>query len=143
MSAAWDISDFYLGLMLTSIQNVTWIGKTFGIHLYKNDYTPVPGSDESDYDQCDFPGYGRVSYSMDDMGSVSVVDHVAISTGSTTAIFTADSSGFTSQDVYGYYVIDEDDNYVWGERFASMRVVHPNDVIQLTPEFRERTYPYT
>lgn len=142
MAAHWDISDAMLQRMLQAYMDfLAADGQWRTIHLYQNAYTPIPGSDETDYIECDFPGYAPMDQLDLDWGSVTVALHVASSTSTTPLEFVADSTGFSTQAVYGYYMIHKDGSYLGGERFADMRTMHPDDILKVTPILRHATFP--
>lgn len=141
MANAWDISDAFLVRQLEAIVTACSGDDVWSLHLYQNDYTPIPGSTVASYTESSFPGYLADDLDPAEWGSVSVVDHVAITVNSLENVFTANSSGFSSQPVYGYYVLDGVDAYVWGERFATMRTMLPGDELKITPEMRQKTAP--
>jgi len=142
VAAHWDIADSTLQEKLQAyIDKLVADGLDWSCHLFQNDYTPIPGSDISNYTECTFPGYSSAVIPVADWGTVTVSAHVASSTLSSELEFTADSSGFSSQSVYGYYVLDSADVYKYGERFSDTRTIHPDDVLKVTPIQREATYP--
>jgi hypothetical protein len=68
-----------------------------------------------------------------------VVDHIATSTSSEILSWTGGPSGFSSQQVYGYYLTDGDDNYAASERFDTPFTMTPGGVITVRLRFRHRT----
>lgn len=141
MANAWDVTDGYLARQLLSIINAEVEDANWSLHLYQNDYTPIPGSDETDYVECDFPGYTALDLLWLNWGTVTVLDHVARSVYVEFLEFEAASSGFTSQPVYGYYVLDGDAVYIWGERFADTRTMYPSSTLKVKPERRQGVLP--
>jgi len=142
VAAAWDLSDFTL-LKFLRLFLGSYIGESnWSVHLYKNDYTPVPGSSLSDYDEADFDGYSAQALNPSDWPDPSVTDHVAIASYPDPMVFTADAGAWSPQLVYGYWIEDADSEYLWGERFDNPREIHPSDILELVPEIRQRTYPY-
>lgn len=142
MAAAWDISDNTLNQMLSAFIDGYLQVTDLRFKLYKNDYTPVPGSADTDYTEADFPGYTYSELVGGHWGVPAVTDHVAITQADETLVYTADAGAWSPQIIFGYFVVDGDDHYFWGERFGSPRTIAPSDILQLTPEFRQRTYPY-
>jgi len=137
MSAEWSLSDDQLALLLQLwVTHVAGDGP-FVCRLFKNDYHPVPGAVEGDYDECDFNGYAAQDVDANSFGAPTVTDNIATTLSSDEVIFAADSAGFVSQTVYGYYLINAAADYVWGYRFAEPRLVMPYDKISLKVELKQ------
>lgn len=141
MANTWDIADDTLQAMLEAYLSSIASDPDWDVHLYSNDFSPGPGTVIGDFTECTFNGYSAQPLVTADWGSVSVTDHVAISTYPTPIDFTAASSGFSSQNVYGYYVTDGAGDLLFSERFESTRVVFPLDVLSVQPVLRHTTYP--
>jgi hypothetical protein len=143
VAAAWDITDAMLTVQLQQFRawllaEVDWV-----LHIYQNDYTPIPGSAIEDYTECDFPGYSAADLINADWGSVSVEDHVAMMTNDTPCEFEADPTGFVSQPAFGYYVTDSEGDYQYGERFALTKTIEPGGTLQVIAKLRQKTAPAT
>ena len=54
-----DLGELYLAEVIQDTFNTGAGGWTPTLYLYKNDYTPVAGSDVGDFTEADFPGYSR------------------------------------------------------------------------------------
>lgn len=134
MANAWDVTDGQLSRELTAIIASEATDDMWSMYLFKNDYTPVPGSDIGDYVPADFDGFLPAPVDPERWNAVSVVDHVAISIHMDDCEFQADPSGFVSQDIYGYYVLNGADEYVWGERFQTMQTILPNGLLTILPQ---------
>ncbi len=141
MANAWDVTDAQLQRELTAILADEAGDSDWNVHLYGNDYTPVPGSVIGDYTEADFPGYLPAPLITADWGAVSVTDHVAISIHDTPSVFEADPSGFLDFAVFGYYVTNGDDEYVYGERFATTQIVLPSGILSVACERRHGVTP--
>lgn len=141
MANTWDVTDFELSYQLNAIKT-QWATLTdWEIHLFQNDYSPGPGSELTDYEECDFAGYTAEPLDMTGWGSTTIADHVAQTAQVTPAEFTADDPIGATQTVYGYYITDDVGEYHWGERFATPKVMDSGDVLQVTAQFRHRVYP--
>ena len=141
MPAGWDIVDSVLQAQLGD-----WLAARAGdadyqMCLYSNGYTPIPGSDITDYTECTFPGYVRQPFTMATFPFPTMTSHVAISQYPSALTFAAASSGFSTEDVQGYFVLDSLGVYQWGESFATVRKMHPSEDIDVTPILRHATIP--
>jgi len=141
MPAGWDIADGQLQEILGRYRSGYLNGENLDIHLYKNDYTPVPGSDVGDYTEADFTGYLSQVITGGTWGSVTVADHIAVTVNADTFNFTYTAGGGSPQTIYGYYITGDGGDYFWGERFSEPRVMNPADELNITPELRVRVYP--
>jgi len=141
MAEAWDVTDAAL-LMIADAARAEFLNLfDTTIHLFQNDYTPVPGMVEGDFVEADFTGYATQVVPDAGWAGGSVTDHVAKVPSLTTLTFTSDP-GASSQTIYGYYAMYEGDStLVWAERFGSPRVMNPGDVMNLTPVMRFQTLP--
>lgn len=141
MANAWDETD---DTLIEQLQ--AWLDFIAGLpdwhaNLYKNDYTPVPGSVIGDYVPCDFPGYLEQDFSPADFGPAAVAAHVASSSLTTPLDFDRDGTPGSDQTAYGYYITDDTNTYRWGERFTTPRVVNGVDKITLTPRMQHKVAP--
>lgn len=141
MANAWDISDVELVWELDKVRLAFADIGPLIMCLYQNDYTPIPGTDSSDFTEANFPGYEQQEIDPSTWAAVTIDAHVASTTNSTPCEFEADATGFVSQNIYGYYVFDEDDELIWSERFATMRVVKPEDILKINAVRRLATFP--
>lgn len=142
MSNTWNISDDQLREQLTAVKTGLWAGTSFFIRLFKNDFTPAPGTELSDFVEADFYGYSEGEIDNNDWGSVTVTDHIAKIIHLAEQGWQYSAGGGTSpQTIYGYYVVTTSDEYVWCERFDTAKLMVVGAVLKLTPEFRYRTYP--
>lgn len=141
MSAAWDISDLQLQLQLTKVVYELFHVQTFHMHLFKNDYVPVPGTTLDDFEEADYDGYEAQFFDGSSFQDPTVTDHVAATLSDTPATFTGDAGSWEPQEIFGYYMTDEDDNYAWCERFGASRTIHPSESIVVNAEYRYATFP--
>lgn len=108
--------------------------------LYQNDFQPEDDSEIGDFDECDFSGYdgwkdvstwsaGGIFWNAPRMTMPGPVATWVVATGG------------VENDVYGYYVTDEDDNYKWGQKLDSP--VHagdtPGDEVQARLSYSTRS----
>jgi len=106
-----DVGELYLLDRLASAEM-----DAFTVHLYKNDYTPVDGSVDTDFTEADFSGYA---------GGISLSTHATPSTvaGRATTTWTpkiwTHNGGGTSNLVYGYFVLNSGGDVIWAERDPS------------------------
>lgn len=136
MAAAWAMSDDALERMLNA-----WIADIAGdadwdVHLFQNDYVPVAGLVLGDLTECDYDGYVEQPLDPSAWGTPVLASSVWTSTNTDTVQFTAASSGFVSQNVYGYYITDAAGDLVDAVRFQNTRVVFPFDVLSVTALMR-------
>lgn len=136
MADVWDVADDYLYQMLGAFLNLT-SGQTWHVHLYQNDFDPVPGTDLLDFDEADYTDYAAIAVDPANfLGALAVTAHVAIAPYNVALSFLAGSSGFTSQNLFGYFVTNDLGNYWYAERFAVTQTIVPNATLLLTPELR-------
>lgn len=141
MANAWAITDSTLQAMLTDIKDGELSIAGWTLHLYKNDYTPIPATIESDFTECDFTGYAAQVLNEATWGDVTVSLHVASTTQTTDCVFTAGALMVGTQTVYGYYVLTAADALAWSERFAAPRTLSATDVLKVKAIFRYGVFP--
>lgn len=107
--------------------------------LFVNDYTPVPTSQFGDFTEASFAGYAPATVVMADWPNATVVDHVAISTNTTTYTFQAASSGVSPQTVYGYFVYDENDVLIYAERWTDSYNITNGVKLDLVLKLKHKT----
>lgn len=137
-SAGWDVADKVLQRMLQA-----WVGDIaddgeYLVCLYQNEYKPDNDTTIDDFEEATFGGYSPFMFDPGSFGAVSVVDHVAITTASPDATFSVDESS-ESQTIYGYFLLDDDLDYIWGESFKEPKTVNANDKFGLTIRMKHRT----
>jgi hypothetical protein len=136
MANVWDVGDNYLYNMLGAFL-VQSSGQSWHVHLYQNDFDPVPGTSLDDFDEADYTDYEPIAIDPANfLGALAVTAHVAIAPYNVALSFLAGSSGFSTQNIYGYFVTDDSDNYYYCERFAVTQTIVPNATLLLTPELR-------
>lgn len=141
MASAWDLNDDQLKEMLAAWVNWVATGSDWSMDLYQNDFTPVPGTVESDYTIADFPGYAAQAVVSTTWGAPVAVAHVARSTNTTVCEFDADPTGFVAQIIYGYLIFDQFGVYRYGERFATPKTIEPSDTLKVTAIMRQAVFP--
>lgn len=103
------------------------------IRLYKNAYTPIDTSGVSDFEECDFTGYAQQQMTAWSDAVLTAAGRAQIE--ETARIFSL--TGIGSQDVYGYYVVDNDGALLWAERDddgpRTVDTTHPD--IAVVPRF--------
>jgi hypothetical protein len=138
MPDTYDISDDELGSELASIIAGWGVGP-FTLHLFQNDYTPVPGTTLGSFSECNYPGYSAAPFDPSGFSIPVVTAHVANSTLSSAVSFVADPSGFSSQPAYGYYVTSVGGAYLWSVRFETTVNVTPGLTVNVTPQRSHKT----
>jgi hypothetical protein len=105
------------------------------LHLFKNDYTPHRESVIGDFTEADFDGYAPVALDWGQWTGPNSVGGVAVSLyGSGFQTFTPATG---TQDIYGYYVTDaEDEICIWAERFPTVVVTDAAHPVQVQPVMR-------
>ena len=141
MANAWDITDATLSTQLEKWRAFIIEETDYVMHLYQNNYTPVPGSTIANFTEADFENYEAQPIIAADWGNVTILNHVASIQNDTPCEFVAGAGPFDPQTVFGYYVTDADGVYLWSERFQVSRVVNPEDTLQVTAVMRHATLP--
>lgn len=113
----------------------------FTLHLYQGDITPSELDATSLYtsNECNFSGY--LAQSIVSWGAGGVVSGRVVSTAPDHT-FTVASSPSTTNDVYGYYVTNDDTGeWAWAQRFvgAPIPMALGGDSIVITPTRSERS----
>jgi len=90
---------------------------TLKCKLFKNNYTPVVTSLESDLTEANFSGYSSTSPSLT-WGAAFVNGDGKGEIDATAKTFTHNGGG-TSNDVYGAYITNSADKLIWAEKFAA------------------------
>jgi|SRR6516162_620944 len=114
-----------LRLKLNSLGNIA-------IRLFNNNYTPAAGDTPSSYTEATFPGYSRVNTTL----GAATIDTTAHKATTTAPIATfLCTGGGTTEQIYGYYVLDASANLLWSERFtgAPFSMSNNGDVIAFQP----------
>lgn len=89
---------------------------TFTLHLFKNNWTPSPDDDVSDYTSANFSGYS--SAALNSWGGAALNADLFAQVTHPDKVFTH-NGGATNNDIYGYYVTDSSGDLVWAERAAA------------------------
>ncbi len=112
---------------------------SYELALYVNDYTPVPGVDETDVTEATFSGYSRVGVSGV-FWPVGEDGDVVIATSATTGTFTPTAA--SAEIVYGYYVYDTADGFLsWAQRLTTPIPVAAFVPIVITPRVKLKNCP--
>jgi len=138
MAAAWMLTEDFLTDILQQWQGVH-SGQTFRLLLFKNDYVPVDGTVVGDLVECDFLGYVLQHFDPVDFAAATWTPFVAQMLLTVFVTFTASGSLSTPQTAYGYYVLDEDDNFQWAERWEVPFVFEASSILNIKPALRQRT----
>lgn len=118
---------------------LNWALKTSGgpalvMRLYSNDYTPVDGSDSTDFTEATFTGYSAQTLARSGWDDATTNgDDKGESVFGTAQTWDASSS----ETIYGYYIETDDTNgdVVWAERFGTSRALTNGDGLTITPRF--------
>lgn len=140
MSNAFDVADETLRRVQNGFVSAN-SSKVYSCYLFKNDYTPHPGTTGGDFIAADFPGAVAVTFAIGDFGLSSVTDHVAMITLNRSLDFTATISGTFAQLIYGYVVVDELNNYAWAERFKDSQTIGTGGKVSITPRLKQGSCP--
>jgi len=139
MPAGYVFDDTVLSRILTEFRDWLLAEDPWTLHLFTNDRTPADGDDEADYTEAAFTGYAPLTLTMSNFGSVSVTDHVASSTYAPAPQFDYTSGAGSAVTIYGYYLLDADDNFKVAERVTTEKIINPGDGIKVTPRVRQKT----
>jgi len=122
------ISQFWMDAIL--VQYVTMFGSlNLRVRLFKNDLTLSDDLEFADFDECDFSGYdGYHDVSTWSAGGIVFVPPRMVLPGPYTTWYAA--SGGTENDVFGYYVTDDSDNFLWAQK-GPVGGTHMGDVVGL------------
>lgn len=102
-------------IILKAFLNIT-APQDLVLKLYKNDYTPVDGSDEADFTEADFTGYAHIDLTA---GSWVITLDAPSEAAYPQQTFSASGLTDPTQQVYGYYVIQvTSGKLIWAERFT-------------------------
>lgn len=104
------------------------------VHLYKNDYTPGPGSRLTDLIEADFTGYAASAALV--WGST-FTDELHNAVAAAASVQFNDTGEAVTNTVYGYYVTDGAGAVLlYAERFDSpVPMTGPAQAIVVLPEF--------
>lgn len=95
------------------------------LRLFKNNYTPVPGSAVGNFTEADFTGYAELNITAGTWATVSG-ETSTITYGSTLS-FVSTANG-QNQSIYGYYVVGATSGELkWAERFTNGPYVIANE----------------
>jgi hypothetical protein len=111
------------------------LGTDADVHLYQNDYTPVHGSNLSNFTECTFDGY---VFKTADPWTVSGTLDVANRAWAQaqTMLWSLGVAPATGNQVYGYYVTLPDEvTVIWAERFdgAPFPMTEAGDFVGFKP----------
>lgn len=112
----------------------------YKIGLYKNNWTPAEGDTISAVTPADFSGYSTVG-----LATFSSWASATFSTPRWTVthadVTWTHNGGGTSNDIYGYYVVDGSGNLAWAERYASAPVTlsGSGQSFTVSPKFTRRS----
>jgi len=109
MATIWPLTG-----LISKLDEILTISYT--MHLYKNNYTPVIGSDVPDFLQADFSGYTFVSLTG---WTPAAFDTIARAISHANQAQFTHNGGGVANSIYGYYVLDPGINLMWAERFTT------------------------
>lgn len=89
--------------------------QTLTLKLFVNDYVPVSTSVTADFTEATFSGY--VAVAVDDWQAAGLVIDGLARTVEQVREFTWDGTG-SPQDIYGYFVVNDDGYTIYAERYA-------------------------
>lgn len=123
-----------LELLDKMLKDALSTNETYILKLYKNDYTPVDASTQTNFTEATFTNYAAFTLTRAGWNAAVTVSNKAETSYTTSPrSWTCGASGNT---VYGYWVIGTTSNTcLWAERFATSRVLASGDVLNLTPKF--------
>lgn len=143
MANHWDLSDLQLSLML--VNWISWMedggAPPLKMWLFQNDIKPQPGVLLADFVEATFTGYVRKDIEYGSWEDELVVDHIASMIYSVFLDYTAGASGFSSQTIYGYAMVQNSTQLMWSESFAEPIVVVPEYSFKVKPRMRLKTEP--
>ena len=107
------------------------VGNT-SIRLYKNNHTPAAADLLGTYTEADFAGYSRVSTTWN-AATLDTTAHKATMVAPVATYLCA--GGGTTNNVYGYYVVDASENLLWAELFTGgpFSMANFGDIIAFQP----------
>jgi hypothetical protein len=102
------------------------------IGLYKNDYTPVQGSVNSDFTEADFTGYARQGIDPSLWTSPTIISNRASMTANSGDPYEFTNTG-SSQTIYGYFIFDTTSSLIIAaEKFGTSRTLATGDKLEVT-----------
>lgn len=100
--------------------------------LYQNAYTPDSATTFASFSESSFTGYARYGIDPSKWLTPTIISSRASSTYDAPGPVTWTNGG-SSQNVYGYFVIDNSTGKIlWAERFATARTMATGDELDLT-----------
>lgn len=125
------VTDYEDAIALAAIR--TRYNAATTLHLYKNDYTPVPDSADANFTEADFPGYSDEDLAGDWGAITEAADGKWYI--QTPGIEFAWSGVGSSNTIYGWYIKDATE-VIMAERFASPLLVESDSLpFRLTIRF--------
>jgi len=131
------LADVGADHMLEALFNNAWPvgGKDLTIGLYTNDYTPLDTSAVGNFTAASGGGYAAKTLSNGSWTVTPANDPSDAVYAEQTWTFTGALDGGAT--IYGYYVIDADGTYWFGERLAATFTPTNNgDQLKITPKFQ-------
>lgn len=124
---------------LRATMNGAGLDKDVFVRLFKNNITPVATNVVGDFTEADFKGYVAGGIQADTWAAAVVAGSGYMIAGNTTEhVYDSGAGGSASNDVYGAYVVDEDNNCLAAERFPGAPIVMAADgnEIHYTPQIK-------
>lgn len=112
--------------------------RTWTLRLYVNAVDPAPDSDASDFTEASFPGYAPLTLTT--WEDATLASPGLAETEADNAVFAPTGTG-SPQTVFGWFMTDEDGNFVAGERFSDPGGVlldGPPDAFVVSPRFQDQ-----
>jgi hypothetical protein len=113
-------------------------GNDLSLRLYTNDYTPLQTSQNNAFTEADGGGYEAKTLTHNNWTVNPESDPSDAVYGNQTFTFSGNLAANAS--VYGYFVTDGDNTFIWGERFGTAFTPGNNgDNITIAPKFQMST----
>lgn len=124
-----------LVLLPITLGKTSFPGSNWNVHLYQNNYTPIPTSAVGDFTECSFAGYASQVVDRTQWTSPTIISNRASMTANNGSPFTWTNGG-SAQTVYGYYVTDAANAVViYAELFGTSRTLNTGDELDLILPF--------
>jgi hypothetical protein len=131
------LADVGADHMLEAVFNNAWptAGKDLTIKLFTNNYTPLDTSDVDDFTEAAGGDYAAKTLSNGSWTVAPANDPSDAVYAEQTWTFTGALDGGAT--IYGYYVIDADGTYWFGEKLgATFTPANNGDQLKVTPKFQ-------
>lgn len=120
-------------LLTKMLKEALSVDEDYILKLYKNNYTPVQGSTDSNFTEATFTNYTSKTLTRANWGAPTTVSNKASSTYGVQQSWTC---GATGETIYGYYVMGDNSGVLlWAEKFTDPIPMANTFVLNLTPVF--------